>query len=30
MTFLVKAKAATPFEQLFEHWLNVHVPNVPT
>ena len=28
MTFLVKAKTATPFEQLFEHWLNVHVPNV--
>jgi hypothetical protein len=28
MTFLVKAKTATPFDELFEHWLNVHVPNV--
>jgi hypothetical protein len=28
MTFLVKAKPTTPFDQLFEHWLNVHVPNV--
>ena len=28
MTFLVKAKAGTAFPELFEHWLNVHVPNV--
>jgi len=28
MTFLVKAKPATVFDQLFEHWLIVHVPNV--
>ncbi len=28
MTFLVKAKPATPFDQLFDHLLNVHVPKV--
>jgi hypothetical protein len=28
MTFLVKAKPDTVFADLFDHWLNVHVPNV--
>jgi hypothetical protein len=28
MTFFVKAKPDTVFADLFDHWLNVHVPNV--
>jgi hypothetical protein len=28
MTFLVKTKPTAAFEELFDHWLNVHVPNV--
>jgi hypothetical protein len=28
VTFLVKAKPGTVFADLFDHWLNVHVPNV--
>lgn len=28
MTFLVKAKPATAFADLYDHWLNAHVPNV--
>ena len=28
MTYLAKAKPAMAFDQLFDHWLNVHVPNV--
>lgn len=28
MTFLVKAKEGTDFDEFFAHWLNVHVPNV--
>ena len=27
-TFLVKAKAGTDYDELFAHWLGVHVPNV--
>ena len=28
MSFLVAAKPATDYDELFEHWLDVHVPNV--
>ena len=28
VTFLVKTKEGADFEDLFEHWLDVHVPNV--
>jgi hypothetical protein len=28
MSFLVKAKPGTSYTDLFDHWLDVHVPNV--